>query len=288
MFENETIESIEDWNTLLVRGDGFALPIHPSARVDFQAKFVEWHACGWYLGKIQEGIGIVNFTWPDDVPCPERTRLYRKVEVTRTLEDSTVLKNTGTANPFAQFSVHGFPDDYEFTGDYIPGPLTVDEITLSNPVTTNFVVGEADAKINTGTWASTYSECALFSKTMFSCNGSLTSNPAYVQARAIRYRIGVPDGYELPYFNVKWDEVFYPKAWLEWNAADPETRGDEPSKPKIIKSREWTYSNSEFSDWFEIDRPGEEGKIHIRNIRTLAYRTPWGNAPHFQGERFKP
>ena len=288
MFENESIESIQDWNGLLVRGGGFALPLHAFANIEYQAKSVQWYACGWNLGKIQEGIGIVDFDWPDDVPCPERTRLYRKVTITRTLEDSTVLTQTLTANPFAQFSVLGFPDDYEVSGDYISGPLTLDEISLSDPVTTAFVVGEADARIGKSSWESTYSECALFSKTLFTCEGNPTTNPAYVQMRPIKYRMGIPVGYELPYFNVKWDEVFYPKAWLEWNSADPETRGREPSKPQISKSREWTYSKENFSEWFEINRPSSEGEIHLRNIRTLSYRTPWGNAPRFQGDRFKP
>lgn len=314
MFKNESIESIEEWNALLLRGGGFALPVHPPARIDFKAKFVQWYACGWNLGKIQEGSGITDFDWPDDVPCPDRTLVYRKVTVTRETGEET-LTATLTANPFAQYTSFGLPDDFESVGDYIPGPLVLSEIAMADPVTTGFVVDEADTKIGQSEWTGTYSDHALFDKTLFTCGGNPTSNPHYVRCRALRYRMGVPTGYDYPHFNVKWDEVFYPKAWLAWKpikdawdawkvkhdawkVADRETRGDEPTeptkpdkepdKPKLSKSREWTYSGDEHSPWFEIKRPSQEGEIHIRNVRTLSYRTPWGNAPHFQGARFKP
>ena len=122
---------------------------------------------------------------------------------------------------------------------------------------------------------------------------------------------------ERSYYAAQWDEVFFPKKWEEWKAlkdafdaateaheeweaADPETRGPEPTippdpgaaptpAPSLIASRLFTYTGgSEFSAWFEIPTPETEGETRIVNMMAKHYRsTRFGSLPTSHGEIYE-
>lgn len=122
---------------------------------------------------------------------------------------------------------------------------------------------------------------------------------------------------ERSYYAAQWDEVFFPKKWEEWKAlkdafdaateaheeweaADPETRGPEPTippdpgeaptpAPSLIASRSFTYTGgAEFSDWFEIPIPEVEGETRVVNMMAKHYRsTRLGSLPTSSGEIYE-
>jgi len=122
---------------------------------------------------------------------------------------------------------------------------------------------------------------------------------------------------ERSYYSAQWDEVFFPKKWEEWKAlkdafdaateaheaweaADPETRGPEPTippdpgaaptpAPSLIASRSFTYTGgAEFSAWFEIPIPEVEGETRIVNMMAKHYRsTRLGSLPTSSGEIYE-
>ena len=119
------------------------------------------------------------------------------------------------------------------------------------------------------------------------------------------------------FFEIQWDEVFFPAAWdawkalkddydlavaahEAWEAADPETRGPEPTipedpgaaptpAPSLTASRSWSYAGgSDFSAWYEIEIPTIEGETRIVNVLTKCYRsTRLGSLPTAHGEIYE-
>lgn len=122
---------------------------------------------------------------------------------------------------------------------------------------------------------------------------------------------------ERSYYAAQWDEVFFPKKWEEWKAlkdafdaatkaheaweaADPGTRGPEPTipsdpgpaptpAPSLIASRSFTYTGgAEFSAWFEIPIPEVEGETRVVNMMAKHYRsTRLGSLPTAHGEIYE-
>ena len=119
------------------------------------------------------------------------------------------------------------------------------------------------------------------------------------------------------FFEIQWDEVFFPAAWdawkalkndydlavaahEAWEAADPETRGPEPTipedpgaaptpAPSLTASRSWSYAGgSDFSAWYEIEIPAIEGETRIVNVLTKCYRSArLGSLPTAHGEIYE-
>lgn len=119
------------------------------------------------------------------------------------------------------------------------------------------------------------------------------------------------------FFEIQWDEVFFPAAWEEWKAlkdafdaateaheeweaADPETRGPEPTipedpgaaptpEPSLTASRSWSYAGgSDFSAWYEIEISTIEGETRIVNVLTKCYRSArLGSLPTAHGEIYE-
>ena len=119
------------------------------------------------------------------------------------------------------------------------------------------------------------------------------------------------------FFEIQWDEVFFPAAWDAWKAlkdafdtatkaheiweaTDPETRGPEPiipedpgaaptPAPSLIASRSWSYAGAaDFSAWYEIEIPTVEGETRIVNTLTKCYRsTRLGSLPTSHGEIYE-
>ena len=119
------------------------------------------------------------------------------------------------------------------------------------------------------------------------------------------------------FFEIQWDEVFFPAAWdawkalkddydlavaahEAWEAADPETRGPEPTipedpgaaptpAPSLTASRSWSYAGgSDFSAWHEIEIPTVVGETRIVNTLTKCYRSArLGSLPTAHGEIYE-
>ena len=119
------------------------------------------------------------------------------------------------------------------------------------------------------------------------------------------------------FFEIQWDEVFFPAAWdawkalkddydlavaahEAWEAADPETRGPEPiipedpgaaptPEPSLTASRSWSYAGGlDFSPWYEIEIPTVVGETRIVNTLTKCYRSArLGALPTAHGEIYE-
>ena len=138
----------------------------------------------------------------------------------------------------------------------------------------------------------------------------------------VRYRIGVPEGFSTTQvrrstYEAQWDEVFFPTKWTEWKsqkdsydeavaahqewqAADPETRGDEPElpdnpgsaptpAPSLVTSRSWSWGGSmesPWSGWFDLTPPAEgNGDTRVVNMMIKCYKCArTGVAPTAVGE----
>jgi hypothetical protein len=123
-----------------------------------------------------------------------------------------------------------------------------------------------------------------------------------------RYRFGIPDGYTRSTYEIQWDEVFCPKDWLIWQSeyeasiatynayieskrswdtcildggeycgdeppTPPPFETPEPTRPSLIQSREFIYDGTnEFSEWFELPAPLEDGENRVVNVLVKCYK----------------
>jgi hypothetical protein len=114
-----------------------------------------------------------------------------------------------------------------------------------------------------------------------------------------RYRLGVPENYsteENPrsFFQIQWDEVFFPKEWDDWAAGGME--GESPSvQPSIIAEREWTWGGSmepednQFSPWYNLEIQEAPGQVRPVNVLTLCWTSSRiGSVPSSSGEVYPP
>ena len=139
-----------------------------------------------------------------------------------------------------------------------------------------------------------------------------------------RYRLGVPEGFSTEAaprstYQVQWDEVFFPKAWLDWKSLkdefdlaeaaheaweeeDPEFRGDEPDvpddpgeapspAPSLVAAKSWNWGGSmgnPWSDWFEIPMPTSLGETRLVNMLVQCFRdSQRGVKPTAHGEVYE-
>lgn len=111
-----------------------------------------------------------------------------------------------------------------------------------------------------------------------------------------RYRWTVPPEHEGSYYRIDWDEVFLPKAFLDWQSNPV---GAPPVLPTLTpKSWTWTgtalgpccgeetdtYEDrlndpSRKSPWGNMAPPETAGRKEIANVRVLCYRSPFGALP---------
>lgn len=119
------------------------------------------------------------------------------------------------------------------------------------------------------------------------------------------------------FFEIQWDEVFFPAAWDAWRAlrttyeialaaheaweADetdpkppeptiPEDPGEAPTPaPTLTASRSWSYAGAaDFSPWYEIEIPTVVGETRIVNTLTKCYRSArLGALPTAHGEIYE-
>lgn len=107
---------------------------------------------------------------------------------------------------------------------------------------------------------------------------------ATVTSTKVRYKFGIPVDYDRSNYDLQWDEVFFPKEWDEWNSGGQV--GTEPTPgPSLVASQSWSYTGgSDWSDWFEMGPPTDEGEIRVVNLRGIGYTTKYGMKPTAWGE----
>lgn len=113
-----------------------------------------------------------------------------------------------------------------------------------------------------------------------------------------RYQWVVPPSHEGSYYRIDWDEVSYPKSFLDWQSNPV---GAPPELPTLTpKSWVWTGAAlgpccgdppdgywDRFNDptrrspWGMMAPPTSSGIVTIRNVRVLCYRSPFVSLPWF-------
>jgi hypothetical protein len=131
-----------------------------------------------------------------------------------------------------------------------------------------------------------------------------------VNYEAFRYRWRVPPCHPGSYYKIEWDQIFFPREYLEWldDAQDPDVVAFDPNAnpppalPVITaKSWEWTGTalgdcnstdplndydyrkdlSDRMSDWSDTVETTEEGIIEMRNVRVYCYRSTYGSKPQY-------
>lgn len=120
--------------------------------------------------------------------------------------------------------------------------------------------------------------------------------PVDITRTHVDFRWTVPPEHEGSYYRIDWDEVFFPKAFLDWqnNPAGPP-----PVLPTLTpKSWEWTGTalgpccgeetdtyedrladETRKSPWGVMPPPDEAGEKQICNVRVLCYRSAYTKLP---------
>lgn len=308
------IKSISDWNSRIAMCSCCEMPDHPSPRTEFEHKDISRGAPGWNLSSFRSFFGQAldpNFV----LPVPDSEIAYRSVtrSVTNTYPNIPTITYSVQTDANAELSRLGLPSPYSESGtqplqpnagssipvtSYSNGSYTGTRVypigqqtyrtsvtlSFSNPITFDELRALTQAKMANQDWLPStgndywlvYAATIHASSIYYHDGDSVeTGYPGTVSLIAIRYRLGIPQGYTGQYCQIECDEVFFP--------ADPNTQ------PSLVTARTWGYSGAdEFSPWFEIDPPPTPGTIHIRNLRLSSYRTPWGTKPRYIGERWEP
>lgn len=221
--------------------------------------------------------------------------------------------------PMVRTDNHGGPDTYDqpLTKTYTGGVTFPDAVTEMAALMQAAVDWDDPAMAKGNACAPSRSEYYI----EFTVGGN---RPHDFSLSFVRYRMGVPEGFSTSSeprtcYEVQWDEVFFPKAWLEWRAlkdtydaameehavwenceaATPGECGDEPEipddpgdppspAPSLVESRSWIWSGSmedPWSDWFEIPMPETPGETRVVNMLVKCFRdTRRGVKPTAHGE----
>ncbi len=98
-------------------------------------------------------------------------------------------------------------------------------------------------------------------------------------AQKFRYRFAPPEEYLAPgslhqIWEMQWDEVFASREWWAW--FDGGMIGVEPTPGPVALGdpKEWTWDpeGDEWSPWFSVNAPSEEGEIRVVNILSECWK----------------
>ena len=303
-----TIASVTDWNSRIVMCACCEMPEHPEPRTEFQHRDQQWSAAGWNWANYRAAYGQAmapGFT----APIPDSLISYRTVSRHTTGTAITAIIYTITAAADAELGLLGSPAPnteggttplQPYAGSLIPvssyaagsysgvlvsfGNTYNVTLTFSDAITFDDVRAIAVDKLTALMWQPSTGDdywktkaTTILASTGYYDGGIFveTGYPGFVRLIAIRYRLGVPLEYPTPYYKIECDEVLFPD--------------DTEVPPSLVTSRSWEYAGAdEFSDWFEMEPPADEGEIRVCNLRVTSYHTPWGTKPHFIGERWTP
>jgi hypothetical protein len=209
-----------------------------------------------------------------------------------TCEISTSVVVTGTVLPYSfgtRISVSTSWVGTTYTVNEVLVHGTIDTVTVySDPETTGIL--ESSAKDILADLEFTAGDCnAIRNLELYPCNGETELNvncPKDIYLTFFRYRFGIPIGYTRSTWEMQWDEGFFSQAWIDWDSGGKV--GPEPTPPSLLASRSWNYSGaSDWSDWFEIESPDENGQIKVVNVMIKCWKSArLGVKPTSFGEIF--
>jgi hypothetical protein len=258
-------------------------------RRECQSKQVTQLAVGWSISTWRSAVGIGwDEDFEDTIPCPDYVRTYRNVS-----QEQTQTSSDPESEPFSQslesavnagavYNVFGYPSPTTevgsvftvslidtYGGGVYSGSYTVEyeeftdtitaSITFTDPVDAPSLISETAEKLDDEEWGPATTCGSSASLAYLSCRGVATEEPHSAIVTLARYRIGIPAG-------ERWDATS--AAWLAWDAADPETRGDEPPVTTFdVAHAAWVIAHAE---WTAADED-ERGDEPIEPTRRTTY-----------------
>ena len=283
-------------------------------------KTLIWTPCGWNFENFQAAFGQAEDPgWSfDDVPCPDRSRIWQTVTRTLTSTDPeeettiyTITIVTGT-----ECGIDGIPedntendialrgagslvpiDDYaagEFTGSLSSGgtDYTV-SVVFSDQLNPDVeALGESMSELE---WQEDGS-CSTLNEIEYAiCDEEATDQVVSLELRAKRYRFAPPASFlteesNRTVYELEWDEIFFPKKWDEWDQGG--RVGPEPeSRPFLVIRRSWEWGgdkteDGKWSSWFQNEAPVlAEGQVRTVNLMVTCWKSARaGGKPTAHGE----
>lgn len=126
----------------------------------------------------------------------------------------------------------------------------------------------------------------------------------------MRYRWRIPPCHPGSWYQILWDEIFFPKSYLDWlddAQADPDgievfdPNANPPPDLPVLTPKAWTWTGdalgpcptpfdedeynerleepTRISPWSLELVPPSNGRIELRNVRVKCYRSPFGSVP---------
>lgn len=236
-------------------------------------------------GVLTVGDGLPDPTWS---PGPGQTEDDRPL-----MPPCTLLWTTTTQQFEAQFNAQG-----ELTGSTLTSTTTTYAKTNSATGVPDVFSEELDCSALRDALVDPEFEDAPDSGSppvsQYSCTSCQPLGLGF--ATWSRFRWIVPPEHEGSYYRIDWDEVFFPKAFLDWQNNPV---GPPPVLPTLTpKSWEWTGTalgpccgeetdtyedrladEARKSPWGVMPPPDEAGRKELANVRVLCYRSPYTNLP---------
>jgi hypothetical protein len=274
---------------------------------------------GWSWATFQSRFGIFEADgWStDDIPCPDRARIYRRFDVTRestSADDPDFIPqsytSTVTVDSGAIYNDFGFPSPNTETGD-VTGLTTPPAINsyvsdgnfsgsvsfesggynytesytliFSNPVDVAFLRSEALALLELEDWIENGECVSTYAVTFKNCNSVATEEPENAILVQSRFRWQVPDDHTGTWFQATWDVYFFPETGDPVMISEDNVEEWEGPGTGDQDDESWL-----FPLWHTLEAPEEPGEIRVVNIRFECYRGPYGTKPQITGEGYTP
>jgi hypothetical protein len=294
------IETLDDWNAIIGQCC-CEMPSCPAPTQVCEDRSVLWEACGWNYQNFQAANGQAEadgWDFEDDVPCPDRARIWNTVTRTVTStnpEDETVVF-TVSIIPGTDCDLSGIPNNNTSSGDSGAGSLIEvdtysggvfsgslsadgfdygltlvfsDQLLPDIPSLLTDLEGEA--------WDEEGGCIAAFVATYALCDDVESDQVIEAEITQSRFKWVIPDTWTGSYFKITWDVVFFP--------ADEST----PTILLTDQTWEWTGPGPTWdSGWYTLDPPEEPGEVRVVNVRYECYRsTAFGGKPQVTGEAYE-
>jgi hypothetical protein len=245
-----------------------------------ESKSVTQEAVGWFLGSWRAAYGIIfaNGFSEDDIPCPDKTRVYRSVFQIISTTSSDPDDDYGppvtlesSIESGATFDILFFPTPANLVGDiFSGGPVdnysdgvfsgtfsdtsgdvtvtTSASVTFSDPIDLDWLISEAAARFTLLDWESN-GECKSSTSTVYAiCDEVITEEPESISVTQARYRIGIP---------ATENYAGYDDAKDAWDALPADERGPEPIQyPYFAAQWDEVFFPELWSEW---DNGGQVG-----------------------------
>jgi hypothetical protein len=298
---DDTIETLEDWNTRLsycgccwMPGANSPLAEHQSFTLLFKPQNF-WDGSDYRLTRVRK------YSYRKPIPSeefPDAMSEVLEIYDTKTYRGWTTYDEACDAltdpDP-ANLETHpGLPPGSEITA--------FEETSYSGEATAAKFVTAVQAKLETlnlplpddcGTGSSTIS----YAEIPESLDETGPSGFAFTKGR---YRWRVPSDHTGSWFKITWDVAFFPKGWDDTIEGPDGDQIPKPDRPKVTLERDFTVEwsgpgegeqdNESWiaGDWYALDPPTSWGEKRIVNTRYESCRNPYGRKPQITGDAYEP